>query len=147
MGHHHHQQRNQVHNLLSFHFQLPNMVGLGRRAISSSSSSSEEEDMMMAPKKGWMGIRVGGEGEELKRFMVPVEYLNHPLFLSLLKVAEEEYGFDHKGAITIPCHVEDFTRVKGIIDRDHTHSHHHHHHQQHHHHHHHHHHLVGCFKA
>ncbi|PKA64186.1 Auxin-induced protein 15A [Apostasia shenzhenica] len=68
--------------------------------------------------KGCMAIRVGGEGEEQRRFVVPVEYVNHPLFLGLLKEAEEEFGFDQKGAITLPCHVEEFQHVRGIIDRD-----------------------------
>ncbi|CAN0884833.1 Auxin-responsive protein SAUR32 [Linum grandiflorum] len=45
-------------------------------------------------------------------------YFNHPLFLELLKGAEEEYGFEHKGAITIPCHVEEFIQVQRIIDGD-----------------------------
>ncbi|CAL9200405.1 unnamed protein product [Musa hybrid cultivar] len=71
-----------------------------------------------APPKGWMAIRVGGTGEEQQRFVVPVGYLNHPLFVALLRAAEEEYGFHHTGAITIPCHVEQFRHVQGIIDRD-----------------------------
>ncbi|PKA46497.1 Indole-3-acetic acid-induced protein ARG7 [Apostasia shenzhenica] len=89
------------------------------------------------PPKGCVAIRVGGEGEEPQRFVVPVEYVNHPLFARLLEEAEKEYGFEQKGAITIPCHVEDFRHVRGIIDRDssaagHGHGHHVH--------------LSGCFK-
>ncbi|KAG6478194.1 auxin-responsive protein SAUR32-like [Zingiber officinale] len=84
------------------------------------------------PPRGWMAVRVGSEGEEQQRFVVPVGYLNHPLFLALLRAAEEEYGFHHSGAITLPCHVEHFRRVQGIIDRDTStsadHRHHHHHH-------------------
>ncbi|KAJ6802354.1 uncharacterized protein M6B38_349030 [Iris pallida] len=70
------------------------------------------------PPKGCMAIRVGQKEEEQERFVVPVVYLNHPLFLGLLKEAEEEYGFEHKGAITIPCQVDHFRQVRGIIDRD-----------------------------
>lgn len=126
------------HNLLKFHHLHLGQLGglLGKR----STEEEEGEGGGGVPPKGWMGIRVGGEGEEQKRFIVPVEYLNHPLFLGLLKVAEEEYGFKHEGAITIPCHVEDFTRVKGLIDHDHHDHHHHHHHHVHLH-------LVGCFRA
>ncbi|RRT62935.1 hypothetical protein B296_00016466 [Ensete ventricosum] len=65
-----------------------------------------------------MGIRVGGEGEQPQRFVVPVEYLSHPLFVGLLKEAEDEYGFHHQGAITIPCRVKHFRRIQSIIDRD-----------------------------
>ncbi|RDX78998.1 Auxin-responsive protein SAUR32, partial [Mucuna pruriens] len=67
--------------------------------------------------KGCMAIKVG-QGEEQQRFVVPVMYINHPLFMQLLKEAEEEYGFDQKGTITIPCHVEEFRNVRGLIDRD-----------------------------
>ncbi|KAI3846863.1 hypothetical protein MKW92_040729 [Papaver armeniacum] len=39
-----------------------------------------------------------------KRFVVPVSYLNHPMFQDLLSSAEEEFGFDHPmGGLTIPC--------------------------------------------
>ncbi|KAG0458858.1 hypothetical protein HPP92_021986 [Vanilla planifolia] len=54
----------------------------------------------------------------MQRFVVPVEYVNHPLFVELLKEAEEEYGFHQKGAITIPCHVDEFRHVRGMIDRE-----------------------------
>jgi SAUR family protein len=110
-----------------------------------------------APPKGWMAIRVGAEGEEQRRFLVPVMYINHPLFLGLLKEAEEEYGFDHKGAISIPCDVEHFCHVQDIIERDcrssspfgshHHHGHHGHHHGHGHGHGHHHFPIVGCFRA
>ncbi|KAG6498842.1 hypothetical protein ZIOFF_038592 [Zingiber officinale] len=69
-------------------------------------------------RKGWIGIRVGAEGEERRRFEVPVEHLSHPLFAELLKAAEEEYGFRHQGAITIPCAVDHFRSVQTIIHRD-----------------------------
>ncbi|KAK4431276.1 Auxin-responsive protein SAUR32 [Sesamum alatum] len=91
--------------------------------------------------KGCLAITVG-QGAEQQRFVIPVIYVNHPLFTQLLKEAEEEYGFDQKGPINIPCHVEEFCHVRGLIDKETT-SHHHH---QHHHHHHHHHHFL-CFKA
>lgn len=116
------------------------------------------------PPKGCMAVRVvgpaGGKGgreeEEEERFVVPVGYLKHPLFVALLKAAEEEYGFEQKGAITIPCGVDHFRHVQGII-----------HHQRHHHNHHvsggsgsgsgggghhghhssNHFHIAGCFRA
>ncbi|CAA6673665.1 unnamed protein product [Spirodela intermedia] len=68
--------------------------------------------------KGCLAVMVGLEGEEKQRFIVPVEYLSHPLFQRLLKEAEEEYGFDHKGAIAIPCCAVEFRSVQGQIDRE-----------------------------
>ncbi|CAJ1979260.1 unnamed protein product [Sphenostylis stenocarpa] len=41
--------------------------------------------------------------EEAKRLVVPLSCLNNPTFLKLLEEAEEEYGFDQHGALTIPC--------------------------------------------
>ncbi|XP_004494852.1 auxin-responsive protein SAUR32 [Cicer arietinum] len=67
--------------------------------------------------KGCLAIKVG-QGEEQQRFVVPVMYFNHPLFMHLLKEAEEEFGFDQKGTITIPCHVEEFRNIRGLIDRE-----------------------------
>jgi SAUR family protein len=101
------------------------------------------------PPKGCMAVRVvGPAGGEEERFVVPVGYLKHPLFVALLKAAEEEYGFAQKGAITIPCGVDHFRRVQGIINKQQQNHHHHHgllsgaggHH-------HHHFHIAGCFRA
>lgn len=80
--------------------------------------------------KGCLAVKVGETGQEQERFVVPLVYFNHPLFMQLLKTAEEEYGFDHKGPITIPCHIQHFRNVQGIIDREL-----------------HHHHVVGCFRV
>lgn len=78
--------------------------------------------------RGCFAIMVG-QGEEQQRFIVPLIYINHPLFLQLLKEAEEEYGFKYeKGPISIPCHVAEFRHVQGMIDREQTYPHHHHHH-------------------
>ncbi|KAK8493851.1 hypothetical protein V6N12_000215 [Hibiscus sabdariffa] len=81
----------------------------------------EKKELKDIPK-GCLAIMVG-QGEEQQRFVIPVIYINHPLFMQLLKVAEEEYGFDQKGPITIPCHVEEFRNVQGMIDKDHHHHH------------------------
>ncbi|KAL9240570.1 hypothetical protein vseg_014772 [Gypsophila vaccaria] len=79
--------------------------------------------------KGCMAILVGREGEEeLQRFIIPIVYVKHPLFMKLLKEAEDEYGFKHSGPITIPCHVAEFQHVQGLIDQEHHQHHHHHHH-------------------
>ncbi|MQL84734.1 hypothetical protein Taro_017245 [Colocasia esculenta] len=96
--------------------------------------------------KGCLAVMVGQEEEEQQRFVVPVAYLSHPLFMQLLKEAENEYGFEHKGAIALPCHVAEFRCVQGLIDRELHHSSSHHGgaaHGRHHHHHH----LVACFRA
>lgn len=110
--HHHH------NNMMSFHLHIPH--------LHFHHHEKNKEDLKDIPK-GCLAILVG-QGEEQQRFVVPVIYFNHPLFMQLLKEAEEEYGFDQKGPITIPCHVEDFRTVQGMIDREKSHHHHHHHH-------------------
>ncbi|KAK1325298.1 hypothetical protein QJS10_CPA01g02511 [Acorus calamus] len=121
-------------------------MGNGEKTLLNFLLHNQKKEMMKDVPKGCLAIRVGGEGEEQQRFVVPVMYFNHPLFMQLLKEAEEEYGFDQKGTITIPCHVEEFRYVRGLIDRERSSS------FNHHHHHHHNHHNqiiphVGCFRA
>ncbi|EYU35308.1 hypothetical protein ABFS82_06G132600 [Erythranthe guttata] len=66
-----------------------------RRSLSNDRSTAE------VPK--WHLAVYVGEGEK-KRFVIPLSYLNHPLFQDLLFQAEEEFGFHHPmGGITIPC--------------------------------------------
>ncbi|OAY81854.1 Auxin-induced protein 15A [Ananas comosus] len=50
--------------------------------------------------KGHFAVYVG---EHRSRFIVPISYLSHPEFQTLLRRAEEEFGFDHDMGLTIPC--------------------------------------------
>ncbi|TMW87499.1 hypothetical protein EJD97_019880 [Solanum chilense] len=53
------------------------------------------------PKCHW-AVYVGVN--QKKRFVVPISYLNQPLFQELLTQAEEDFGFNHQmGGLTIPC--------------------------------------------
>ncbi|CAN1183422.1 Protein SMALL AUXIN UP-REGULATED RNA 16 [Linum perenne] len=43
-------------------------------------------------------------GEKRSRYIIPIKFLTHPEFQCLLRIAEEEFGFDHSmGRLTIPC--------------------------------------------
>ncbi|XP_041011963.1 auxin-responsive protein SAUR32-like [Juglans microcarpa x Juglans regia] len=117
---------NQNRNHLNFHIHMPHLHFQHQRL-------HEKKELKDIPK-GCLAILVG-QGEEQERFVIPVIYINHPLFIQLLKEAEEEFGFDQKGPITIPCHVEEFRTVQGMIDGEKWH------HQHHHHHH------VWCFRV
>ncbi|KAK7317091.1 hypothetical protein RJT34_01033 [Clitoria ternatea] len=130
LGDHHQNQNKHSHHHMSFHLHVPNLHFHHHH-------HHEKKDLKDIPK-GCLAILVG-QGEEQQRFVIPVIYINHPLFMQLLKEAEEEYGFNQKGPITIPCHVEHFRTVQGIIDKEKCL--HHHHHQHHHHHH------AWCFKV
>ncbi|KAL3508257.1 hypothetical protein ACH5RR_027658 [Cinchona calisaya] len=50
-------------------------------------------------------------GEEMERFVVSAKLLNHPIFVTLLNKSAQEYGYEQKGVLRIPCHVWLFERV------------------------------------
>ncbi|XP_073135706.1 auxin-responsive protein SAUR71-like [Henckelia pumila] len=50
-------------------------------------------------------------GEEMERFVVSAEFLNHPIFVKLLNRSAQEYGYRQTGVLRIPCHVFLFERV------------------------------------
>lgn len=68
--------------------------------------------------KGFVAVYVGDAQEEPTRFVIPVFYFNHPLFLHLLEETEHVYGFNQKGVFTIPCQVSDFEYLQWLIDRE-----------------------------
>lgn len=77
-------------------------------AVKNCDSDDENSQSPKAPAdvpKGYLAVYVG---PELRRFIVPTSYLSHSLFKVLLEKAEEEFGFDQSGALTIPCEVETF---------------------------------------
>ncbi|CAI9772829.1 unnamed protein product [Fraxinus pennsylvanica] len=50
-------------------------------------------------------------GEEMERFVVSAELLNHPIFVKLLSISAQEYGYEQKGVLRIPCNVFLFERA------------------------------------
>ncbi|KAL2502722.1 Auxin-responsive protein SAUR71 [Forsythia ovata] len=50
-------------------------------------------------------------GEEMERFVVSAELLNHPIFVNLLNKSTQEYGYEQKGVLRILCHMFLFERV------------------------------------
>ncbi|KAL6629902.1 hypothetical protein ACP70R_029667 [Stipagrostis hirtigluma subsp. patula] len=61
--------------------------------------------------KGHVPVCVGEEGGPVERFAVRAELLGEPAFAALLRRAAQEYGYDHPGALRIPCPVADFRRL------------------------------------
>ncbi|CAN4112503.1 unnamed protein product [Withania somnifera] len=60
--------------------------------------------------KGHFAVYVGEN--QKKRFVIPISFLNQPLFQDLLGQAEEEFGFDHPmGGLTIPCREDVFIHL------------------------------------
>ncbi|XP_074561947.1 auxin-responsive protein SAUR71-like [Curcuma longa] len=50
-------------------------------------------------------------GEEMERFAVPAEVLGRPAFLELLRRSAQEYGYEQRGVLRIPCPVPLFRRL------------------------------------
>lgn len=78
----------------------------------------QQQQLAAVAPKGCVTVRVGLEGEEQRRFAVPLGHLKHPLFGALLEEAEREYGFRHQGALAIPCRVDRFVQVEHLIGQD-----------------------------
>ncbi|CAH9130073.1 unnamed protein product [Cuscuta epithymum] len=82
-----------------------------KRLMSCSSYCDSDEESCQSPDppsgvpRGYLAVYVG---PELRRFIIPTSYLSDPLFKVLLEKVEEEFGFDHSGALTIPCETETF---------------------------------------
>lgn len=92
-----------------------------RRLCSSKPGSGympmgqDPQPVSAAVPKGHLAVYVGQKDADFCRVLVPVIYFNHPLFGELLREAEEEFGYDRPGGITIPCGVSEFERVKTRI--------------------------------
>ncbi|KAK9137776.1 hypothetical protein Sjap_008370 [Stephania japonica] len=55
-------------------------------------------------------------GREMKRFIIPTEYLSHRAFGILLREREEEFGFQHEGVLRIPCEVHVFEKILKLVE-------------------------------
>nr|QGP73759.1 Auxin-induced protein 6B [Sedum alfredii] len=51
-------------------------------------------------RKGYVAVCVG---KDIKRFIIPTEYLCHKAFEILLREAEDEFGFQQEGVLRLPC--------------------------------------------
>lgn len=63
--------------------------------------------------KGFLAVCVG---RELKRFIIPTEYLSHQAFGILLREAEEVFGFQQQGVLKIPCQVHVFEKILKVVE-------------------------------
>ncbi|KAL2329042.1 hypothetical protein Fmac_022469 [Flemingia macrophylla] len=89
-------------------FRLP---GIRKTSFAANQAFSRAGDV----PKGYLAVYVG---EKMKRFVVPVSYLNQPSFQDLLSQAEEEFGYDHPmGGLTIPCREDVFLDTTSRLNR------------------------------
>ncbi|XP_030475113.2 auxin-responsive protein SAUR50-like [Syzygium oleosum] len=55
-------------------------------------------------------------GEGRQRFLVPTGFLSHPLFKMLLEKASDEFGFEQRNGLTVPCSVSVFQEVLNAVE-------------------------------
>ncbi|KAF7841113.1 auxin-induced protein X10A-like [Senna tora] len=88
-------------------FRLP---GLKKTSFTASQGASKSVEV----PKGYVAVYVG---EKMKRFVIPISYLNQPSFQELLNQAEEEFGYDHPmGGLTIPCREDVFLDITSRLN-------------------------------
>ncbi|XP_073271613.1 protein SMALL AUXIN UP-REGULATED RNA 12 [Primulina huaijiensis] len=68
----------------------------------------------MSPPVGTFAVYVGPDRQ---RFVVPTSYLAHPLFKMLLEKAYNEFGFDQRNGLVVPCSVAAFQEVLSAVER------------------------------
>ncbi|XVE76139.1 hypothetical protein DITRI_Ditri12bG0149300 [Diplodiscus trichospermus] len=51
------------------------------------------------------------KGKETQRFVIELGNLTNPAFLSLLEQAREEYGFQQKGVLSLPCRPQELQDI------------------------------------
>ncbi|WCJ34288.1 SAUR-like auxin-responsive protein family [Euphorbia peplus] len=77
----------------------------------------QEEDDSRTPRietpNGFFAVYVG---EERERFVVPTNYLNHPLLKMLLEKSYNEFGFAQQSKLVVPCSVSTFQEVVNAVE-------------------------------
>ncbi|KAK4363308.1 hypothetical protein RND71_018549 [Anisodus tanguticus] len=98
-------------NLLKHGVKSVNFAKPGSGYIQVGSDLMDQNEI----PKGHLAVYVGEKRDDVCRLLVPVMYLNHPLFVDLLREAEMVYGFNHSGGIQIPCRISEFEHVQSRI--------------------------------
>ncbi|KAF9596168.1 hypothetical protein IFM89_007486 [Coptis chinensis] len=89
---------------------LQRSLSPARRSHSNYNGSDQEfegiGDSLSVPedvKEGHFAVIGIDHDGQRKRYVVALDFLRHPSFRRLLEQAADEYGFNHEGALTIPC--------------------------------------------
>ncbi|XP_059462076.1 auxin-responsive protein SAUR36 [Corylus avellana] len=65
-------------------------------------------------KKGYFAVYT----KEGRRFVVPLYYLNHPIFRVLLEMAQEEFGSTILGPLQVPCEEELMEYILSLLRKN-----------------------------
>jgi SAUR family protein len=102
------QQGGRASNKIMDIVRLQQLLKKWKKLATVASSSSGKSSV----PRGSFAVYVG---DEMRRFVIPTEYLDHWAFAELLREAEEEFGFRHEGALRIPCDVEVFEGILRVM--------------------------------
>ncbi|XP_062178559.1 auxin-induced protein 6B-like [Phragmites australis] len=109
---HQQQQGGRASNKIRDIVRLQQLLKKWKKLATASPSSSGGKNGKGTVPRGSFAVYVG---EEMRRFVIPTEYLGHWAFAELLREVEEEFGFRHEGALRIPCDVEVFEGILRLV--------------------------------
>lgn len=89
---------------------LKRCSSLGKK--NNNNNGYDEDGLPLDVPKGHFAVYVG---ENRTRYIVPISFLTHPEFQTLLRRAEEEFGFDHEMGLTIPCEEVVFRSLTSML--------------------------------
>ncbi|KAF9598607.1 hypothetical protein IFM89_028276 [Coptis chinensis] len=75
--------------------------------------SDKEDSPTSTTPTGFFAVYVG---EERQRFVVPTSFLVHPLFKMLLEKAQNEFGYEQRDGLVVPCNVSTFQEVVSAVE-------------------------------
>ncbi|KAJ0254307.1 Protein SMALL AUXIN UP-REGULATED RNA 10 [Hirschfeldia incana] len=80
---------------------LKRCSSLGKKKNGNGCYYNQEDDSLPHDvPKGHFPVYVG---LNRSRYIVPISWLEHSEFQTLLRLAEEEFGFEHNMGLIIPC--------------------------------------------
>ncbi|CAL1399298.1 unnamed protein product [Linum trigynum] len=87
--------------------------------LSSTGAREEKVDLGRLPealpedvREGHFVVYTVNDGEP-KRFIIRLDYLDHPGFVKLLELAAEEFGFRQAGVLAVPCRSVELQKILG----------------------------------
>ncbi|KAH7691963.1 Small auxin-up RNA protein [Dioscorea alata] len=85
----------------------------GRSGAQPDECMSEDEIVVVPEdvKEGHFAVLAVHGERPPKRYVLSLRCLSHPVFLQLLEMASEEFGFSQAGAIAVPCRPCELERI------------------------------------
>ncbi|XP_028105041.1 auxin-responsive protein SAUR50-like, partial [Camellia sinensis] len=102
---------------------IPNPKGVWVAWMDACSVAAFQEvvSAVRSPQTASPGTPIGHfavyVGKERRRFVVPTGFLFHPPFKMLLEKAYDEFGFEQRDGLVVPCSVAAFQEVVSAVRR------------------------------